>query len=58
MVIQALPYFILHLTVFSRANKLYGFPDPSQDPLVKNILEAGVRISAKPITPEMISSIC
>ena len=48
----------------SWANKLYGFPDPCQDPLVKNILEAGVRISAKPvvkkepITPEMISSIC
>ena len=48
----------------SWANKLYGFPDPCQDPLVKNILEAGARISAKPvvkkepITPEMISSIC
>ena len=48
----------------SWANKLYGFPNPCQDPLVKNILEAGVRISAKPvvkkepITPEMISSIC
>ena len=48
----------------SWANKLYGFPDPCQDPMVKNILEAGVRISAKPvvkkepITPEMISSIC
>ena len=48
----------------SWANKLYGFPDPCQDPLVKNILEAGVRCSAKPvvkkepITPEMISSIC
>ena len=48
----------------SWANKLYGFPDSCQDPLVKNILEAGVRISAKPvvkkesITPEMISSIC
>ena len=46
------------------ANKLYGFPDPCQDPLVKNIIEAGARISAKPvvkkepITPEMISSIC
>ena len=48
----------------SWANKLYGFPDPCQDSLVKNILEAGARISAKPvikkepITPEMISSIC
>lgn len=48
----------------SWANKLYGFPDPCQDPLVKNILEAGARISAKPvvkkepITPEMITSIC
>ena len=50
--IQAPPYF-----------KLYGFPDPCQDPLVKNILEVGARVSAKPvvkkepITPEMISSI-
>lgn len=48
----------------SWANKLYGFPDPCHDPLVKNILEAGVLISAKPVarkepvTPEMISSIC
>ena len=48
----------------SWANKLYGFPDPCQDPLVRNILEAGARISAKPvvkkepITPEMISLIC
>ena len=48
----------------SWANKLYGFPDPCLDPLVKNILEAGARVSAKPvvkkepITPEMISSIC
>ena len=44
----------------SWANKLYGFPDPCQDPLVKNIIEAGARISVKkePITPEMISSIC
>ena len=48
----------------SWANKLHGFPGPCQDPLVKNILEAGVRISAKPvvkiepITPEIISSIC
>ena len=25
----------------SWANKLYGFPDPCQDPLVRNILEAG-----------------
>ena len=33
----------------SWANKLYGFPDPCPDPLVKNILEAGVRISAKPV---------
>ena len=48
----------------SWANKLYGFPDTCQDPLIKNILEAGVRISAKPVVrkepviPEMISSIC
>ena len=48
----------------SWANKLYGFSDPCHDPLVKNILEAGARISAKlvvkkePITPEMISLIC
>ena len=48
----------------SWANRLYGFPDPCHDPLVKNILEAGARMSAKPvvkkepITPEMISSIC
>jgi len=48
----------------SWANKLYGFPDPCQDPLVKNILEAGVRICAKPVvkkepvSPEMVSSIC
>ena len=48
----------------SWANKLYGFPDPCQDPLVRNILEAGTRISAKPvvkkepITPEIISLIC
>ena len=40
------------------ANKLYGFPDPCQDPPVKNILETGAWISAKavvkkePITPE------
>ena len=46
------------------ANKLYGFPDPCQDPLVKNILETGARISPKavvkkePITTEMISSTC
>ena len=33
----------------SWANKLYGFPDPCQDPLVKNILKAGVRNSAKPV---------
>ena len=33
----------------SWANKLYGFPDPCHDPLVKNILEAGVRIPAKPV---------
>jgi len=48
----------------SWANKLYGFPDRCQDPLIKNILEAGVQISAKPVVrkepviPEMISSIC
>ncbi|KAK2546877.1 hypothetical protein P5673_033389 [Acropora cervicornis] len=49
----------------SWANKLYhGFSDPCHDPLAKNILEAGVRISAKPVvkkepvTPEMISLIC
>ena len=64
--IQAPPYFILPLVScgISWANKLYGFTDPCQDPVVKNILEAGARISAKPvvkkepITPEMISSIC
>ena len=48
----------------SWANKLYGFPDPYQNPLVKNILEAGARISAKPVVkkgsfaPDIISSIC
>ena len=48
----------------SWANKLYGFSDPCHDPLVKNILEAGARISTKPVvkkepvTPEMISLIC
>ena len=48
----------------SWANKLYGFPDPCQDPLVRNILEAGALISAKPvvknnpITPDMIFLIC
>ena len=28
----------------SWANKLYGFPVPCQDPLARNILEAGARI--------------
>ena len=48
----------------SWAYKLYGFSEPCHDPLVKNILEAGARISAKPVvkkepvTPEMISLIC
>ena len=43
---------------------MVSYPDPCQDPLVKNILEAGVRNSAKPvvtkepITPEMITSTC
>lgn len=47
----------------SWANKLYGFPDPCKDPLVKNILEAGVRnfskpvVKKEPITPDMITSI-
>ena len=55
---------VLHSATYgiSWSNKLYGFPDPCQDPLVKNILEAGVRISAKPvvkkelITPEICSN--
>ena len=48
----------------SWTKKLYCFSDPCHDPLVKSILEAGARISAKPvvkkepITPEMISLIC
>ena len=45
----------------SRANKLYGFPDPCSDPLVKNILEAGVWnftkpvVKKEPITSDMIN---
>ena len=50
--------------VITWANGLYGFSDPCKCPLVKNTLEAGRYLSAKPktkkdpITPQMIHAIC
>ena len=57
---------VLHFSFCSSswADKFYGFPDPCQDPLVKNIREAGNRNSSKPvvkkepITPDVIALMC
>ena len=62
--VQVPRYFILPDVLFRGLISFSGFPVPCQDPLVKNILEAGARNFAKPvvkkepITPDMITAIC